>query len=92
MDIDIDDILNELDNYHPSETRDFQDLSRWWTTERAAPEILQYQEELVDCIMDRIRQQVNTSTLLSSSSFLLPKHSLLDLVPFLNFVFLFKLI
>ncbi|MCJ1227317.1 GINS complex subunit [Toensbergia leucococca] len=57
--MDIDDILAEVDSHIvPQETRDLQELTRLWVTERSAPEILQWPETLMERIMDRIRQQI----------------------------------
>ena len=62
--MDIDDILAEVDSHIvPQETRDLQELTRLWVTERSAPEILQWPETLMERIMDRIRQQVEFSLL-----------------------------
>lgn len=55
---DIDDILREFDSQNaPSNAKDYDDLLKWWINERAAPEILQYQEDLVERIMTRVRRQ-----------------------------------
>ncbi|KAI9720575.1 MAG: GINS complex subunit [Candelaria pacifica] len=57
--MDIDDILADIDgNAIPRETRDLQDLTRAWVAERVAPEILPWPEELMERMMDRIRQQI----------------------------------
>ncbi len=43
--MDIDDILREVDpTFHtiPQEKRDLQELTRAWTAERSAPELLPY--------------------------------------------------
>lgn len=59
---DIDDILREFDSQNaPSNAKDYDDLLKWWINERAAPEILQYQEDLVERIMTRVRRQVKHS-------------------------------
>ncbi|KAK6517708.1 GINS complex subunit [Arthrobotrys conoides] len=56
---DIDDILREFDSQNaPSNSKDYDDLLKWWTNERAAPEILQCQEDLVERIMTRVRRQI----------------------------------
>ncbi|KAF3934816.1 hypothetical protein ABW19_dt0200113 [Dactylella cylindrospora] len=57
--MDIDDILREFDNANaPSNAKDYDELLRWWVNERAAPEILQYQDALVERIMNRVRRQL----------------------------------
>ena len=57
--MDIDDILAEVDGHAvPLETRDLQELSRAWVTERSAPEILPWPASLMERILERIRLQV----------------------------------
>lgn len=57
--MDIDDILAEVDGHAvPLETRDLQELSRAWVTERSAPEILPWPASLMDRVLERIRLQV----------------------------------
>lgn len=57
--MDIDDILAEVDGHIvPHETRDLQELTRAWITERSAPEILPWPEVLMGRILERIRRQV----------------------------------
>lgn len=59
--MDIDDILASIDDRTiPQETRDLQDLTRTWVNERSAPELLPWPAELMDRVLERIRQQVNT--------------------------------
>lgn len=58
--MDIDDILAEIDGHAlPQETRDLQELTRAWVTERSAPEILPWPESLMERVLGRIRKQVN---------------------------------
>ena len=58
--MDIDDILAEVDGHpKPQEAGDLQELTRAWVTERSAPEVLPWPEQLMERMMDRIRQQVN---------------------------------
>lgn len=57
--MDIDDLLAEVAvDSTPQESRDLQDLTRAWVAERTAPEILNWPEELMDRVLDRIRRQV----------------------------------
>jgi GINS complex subunit 4 len=57
--MDIDDILAEVDSHGiPQETRDLQEITRAWVTERSAPEILQWPESLMERVLERIRKQV----------------------------------
>ncbi|KAK6544081.1 GINS complex subunit [Orbilia ellipsospora] len=57
--MDISDILREFDAENaPSNSKDYEDLLKWWVNERAAPEILQYQDDLVERIMNRVRRQI----------------------------------
>ncbi|KAK6334021.1 GINS complex subunit [Orbilia brochopaga] len=57
--MDIDDILRELDeDAEPSNSKDYDELLKWWLNERAAPEILEYQDGLVERIMTRVRRQI----------------------------------
>ena len=57
--MDISDILAEVDgNVIPQETRDLQELTRAWVTERSAPEILPWPSALLERVLDRIRRQV----------------------------------
>ena len=58
--MDIDDILAEVDDSAvPQETRDLQELTRAWVNERSAPELLPWPAELMDRVLERIRQQVS---------------------------------
>ena len=58
--MDIDDILAEVDySTIPQETRDLQELTRTWVNERSAPELLPWPTELMDRVLERIRQQVS---------------------------------
>ena len=60
--MDIDDILAEVDHDGlPEETRDLQELTRAWVTERSAPEILPWPTSLMERVLDRIRRQVRLS-------------------------------
>lgn len=55
----IDDILAEVDhNGLPQESRDLQELTRAWVTERSAPEILPWPMSLMERVLDRTRRQV----------------------------------
>lgn len=57
--MDIDDLLQEFDdNSIPAGTRDINDLTQAWIAERTAPEILPFQNDLLERLMDRVRQQV----------------------------------
>lgn len=57
--MDIDDILAEVDGHAiPEETRDLQELTRAWVTERSAPEILPWPNALIERVLERIRKQV----------------------------------
>ena len=57
--MDISDILAEIDGVAISqETRDLQELTRTWVTERSAPEILPWPGDLVERVLGRIRRQV----------------------------------
>ena len=62
--MDIDDILDELDRTVPTSTAsdalDHQKLTRFWTSERAAPDVLKWPTELMDRVMSRVRQQIET--------------------------------
>lgn len=56
---DIDDILAEIAaDSTPQETRDLQQLTRCWVTERVAPELLPWPEEVVERVLKRIRRQI----------------------------------
>lgn len=58
--MDIDDILAEVDGHtKPQETRDLQELTRLWVTERSAPEILPWPDALMERVLERIKQQVH---------------------------------
>ena len=58
--MEIDDILAEVDGHAiPQETRDLQELTRAWVTERSAPEILPWPESLMERVLERIRKQVH---------------------------------
>lgn len=57
--MDIDDLLQEFeDKSVPAGTRDINDLTQAWIAERTAPEILPYQNDLLERLMERIRAQV----------------------------------
>ncbi|KAL9016603.1 MAG: hypothetical protein Q9180_008792, partial [Flavoplaca navasiana] len=57
--MDIDDILAEVSgDGSPLETRDLQELTRAWVTERSAPELLPWPSELMERVLERIHQQI----------------------------------
>lgn len=57
--MDIDDILAEVSGESPpSETRDLQELTRTWVTERSAPELLPWPSALMERVLGRIHQQI----------------------------------
>jgi hypothetical protein len=57
--MDIDDLLAEVAvDATPQESRDLQELTRAWVAERTAPEILNWPEELMERVLERIRRQV----------------------------------
>lgn len=57
--MDIDDLLAEVTvDTSPQETRDLQELTRSWVAERVAPELLPWPLDLMDRVLERIRQQV----------------------------------
>lgn len=71
--MDIDDILAEVDGDAVSlDTRDLQELSRAWVTERSAPELLPWPAGLMNRVLERISQQVG----LSSTTSLYPRDEL----------------
>ncbi|KAF2747193.1 GINS complex, Sld5 component [Sporormia fimetaria CBS 119925] len=58
--MDIDDLLQEVSAHAvPQETRDLQELTRCWVAERAAPELLEWPEELMGRVLERIRRQID---------------------------------
>ena len=63
--MDISDILAEVDiDAVPQSTRDLQELTRAWVTERSAPEILPWPSVLIDRLLERLKRQVRTRVLL----------------------------
>jgi GINS complex subunit 4 len=60
--MDIDDILADLDRTESSSTTsialDHQQLTRFWISERAAPDVLKWRPDLMDRVMARVRQQI----------------------------------
>ncbi|KAI4110953.1 MAG: hypothetical protein LQ339_000955 [Xanthoria mediterranea] len=57
--MDIDDILAEVSgDGSPPETRDLQELTRAWVTERSAPELLPWPSDLMERVLGRIHQQI----------------------------------
>ena len=62
MDLDIDDILADIHASDPSSPAsaalDHQQLTRFWISERACPEILPWPAELMDRVMQRVRTQI----------------------------------
>ncbi|KAI4280273.1 MAG: hypothetical protein L6R38_004580 [Xanthoria sp. 2 TBL-2021] len=57
--MDIDDILAEVGgDGSPPETRDLQELTRAWVTERSAPELLPWPPDLMERVLGRIHQQI----------------------------------
>ncbi|KAL8683500.1 MAG: hypothetical protein Q9186_000540 [Xanthomendoza sp. 1 TL-2023] len=57
--MDIDDILAEVSGDGlPSETRDLQELTRAWVTERSAPELLPWPSSLMERVLGRIHRQI----------------------------------
>lgn len=60
--MEVDDILDELDHDAlPPGTRDLQDLTRAWVTERSAPEILPWPVALMERVLDGLRKQVRSA-------------------------------
>ncbi|KAK9454230.1 hypothetical protein V1511DRAFT_461114 [Dipodascopsis uninucleata] len=65
-DIEIDELINNLDdgytqhkeNRSIQKRQDFERLVNVWQTERVCPDILQFQEELIETMMERIREQI----------------------------------
>ena len=58
--MDIDDILAEVSGDGiPLETRDLQELTRAWVTERSAPELLPWPSDLMERVLRRIHQQAS---------------------------------
>jgi GINS complex subunit 4 len=62
--MDIDDILADLDRADPnsssSTSLDHQQLTRFWISERAAPDVLRWPTDLMDRVNQRIRKQIET--------------------------------
>jgi GINS complex subunit 4 len=62
--MDIDDILDDLDRTAHTSTAstalDHQQLTRFWISERAAPDVLKWPTDLMDRLMARVRQQIET--------------------------------
>lgn len=63
--MDIDDILADIDRSEPTLTAadtalDHQQLTRFWISERAAPDVLRWPAELMDRVTARIRRQIET--------------------------------
>lgn len=62
--MDIDDILADLDRTEAPSTAsialDHQQLTRFWISERAAPDILKWPFDLMDRVMGRVREQIET--------------------------------
>ena len=60
--MDIDDILADLERAEPispeSTALDHQQLTRFWISERAAPDILRWPSDLMDRVMSRVRKQI----------------------------------
>ncbi|KAH7091194.1 hypothetical protein FB567DRAFT_558177 [Paraphoma chrysanthemicola] len=57
--MDIDDLLAEVAvDATPRETRDLQELTRYWVAERVAPELLPWPSDLMDRVLERIRTQI----------------------------------
>ncbi|KAK9355351.1 hypothetical protein V1523DRAFT_438683 [Lipomyces doorenjongii] len=70
-DLEIDDLINDLDkeyySAHPTanssyltthKSRDLKSLVRLWISERTCPDILPYAHDLLDTMLDRVREQV----------------------------------
>ncbi|OAL52087.1 GINS complex, Sld5 component [Pyrenochaeta sp. DS3sAY3a] len=57
--MDIDDLLAEVAvDSTPRETRDLQELTRYWVAERVAPEILPWPSDLMERVLERIQKQI----------------------------------
>ncbi|KAH7119038.1 hypothetical protein B0J11DRAFT_467632, partial [Dendryphion nanum] len=57
--MDIDDLLAEVESTAiPRSTRDLQELTRAWVTERAAPELMPWPEDLMARVLERIARQI----------------------------------
>ena len=67
--MDIDDLLAEVAvDSVPQETRDLQELTRSWVTERVAPEILPWPADLMERVLGRIGRQVEAPILATDHS------------------------
>jgi GINS complex subunit 4 len=62
--MDIDDILADLDRTESTSTAttalDHQQLTRFWISERTAPDVLKWPTDLMDRVMSRVRRQIET--------------------------------
>ncbi|KIW03002.1 uncharacterized protein PV09_05660 [Verruconis gallopava] len=59
--MDIDDILADIDAQSvPQDSADLQQLTRLWVAERCAPELLPYPTDLMERILARISQQIES--------------------------------
>lgn len=58
----MDDILAEFDAGAPSisSPQDVEHLTKFWIAERTAPEILPYQGDVLERLMERVRDQVSS--------------------------------
>ncbi|KKK22218.1 hypothetical protein P175DRAFT_0516311 [Aspergillus ochraceoroseus IBT 24754] len=70
--MEIDDILASVDRHdisNPQSTAlDHQLLTRYWVAERSAPELLPWPEQLMERMMERVRQQIETIENLAAAS------------------------
>ena len=64
LNMDIDDILADLDRFEPGSPEttalDHQQLTRFWISERVAPDLLEWPSDLMERVMSRVRKQVET--------------------------------
>ena len=69
--MDIDDILDSVSTpiQIPQQTLDHHALVRQWIAERSAPELLPWDESLMDRVMERIRKQVGAYAALLGETF-----------------------
>lgn len=64
--MEMDDILAEFDargEIPHSSTSDIETLTKFWIAERTAPEILPYQNDILERVMERVRAQVSPSNI-----------------------------
>jgi hypothetical protein len=61
-------MLHYEDDINDDVNKDVQQLTQYWMNERCTPEILEYQGQIIDSLMELLNAQVSSCPLLRSQN------------------------